>query len=92
YRMAGNLRGALAYYRAVFEDIEQNKHLAAIRLKTPILALGGDVGMSPNIYDAMKPLGENVEGGIVGDCGHYMPEEQPAIIAERMLRFFGEDL
>ncbi|MBN8943023.1 MAG: alpha/beta hydrolase [Rhizobiales bacterium] len=91
YRMAGNLRGALAYYRAVFEDIEQNKHLATIRLKTPILALGGDVGMSPGIYEAMKPLGENVQGGIVADCGHYMPEEQPAVIAEHMLRFFGED-
>lgn len=91
YRMTGNLRGALAYYRAVFEDIEQNKHLAGIKLKTPILALGGDVGMSPNIFDAMKPLGEHVEGGIVAACGHYMPEEQPAIIAEKMLTFFGQD-
>lgn len=91
YRMAGNLRGALGYYRAVFEDIEQNRQLADVRLKTPILALGGDVGMSPNIFEAMKPLGDHVEGGVIADCGHYMPEEQPAVVAERMLAFFGVD-
>lgn len=91
YRMTGNLRGALAYYRAVFEDIRQNQELADVRLRTPILALGGDVGMSPNIFEAMKPLGENVQGGVVANCGHYMPEEQPEVIAERMLAFFAED-
>lgn len=91
YRMTGNLRGALAYYRAVFEDIRQNQELADVRLRTPILALGGDVGMSPNIFEAMKPLGENVQGGVIADCGHYMPEEQPEIIAERMRAFFAED-
>lgn len=91
YRMTGNLRGALAYYRAVFEDIRQNRELAHVRLKTPILALGGDVGMSPGIYEAMRPLGENVQGGVIADCGHYMPEEQPEIIAERMRAFFAED-
>ena len=88
YRQPGNLRGALAYYRAVFEDIEQNKPLANKKLDTPILALGGDVGMSPQIYEAMKPLGSDVQGGVIHNCGHYMPEEQPEIIAERMVEFF----
>lgn len=88
YTQPGNLRGALAYYRAVFEDIEQNRHLANQKVTTPILALGGDVGMSPGIFEAMKPLATSIEGGIVKNCGHYMPEEQPEEIGDRMVKFF----
>jgi len=90
YTQPGNLRGALAYYRAVFEDIEQNQALATRVLHTPMLALGGDVGMSPGIFEAMRSLGSNVQGGVIKNCGHYMPEEQPEVIATRMLEFFND--
>lgn len=88
YAVPGNLRGALGYYRAVFEDIEQNKSLASHKLKTPILALGGDVGMAPKLFEAMKPLGEDVSGGVIENCGHYIPEEQPDQLAKLMATFF----
>lgn len=88
YTQPGNMRGALAYYRAVYEDIEQNKPLANKKLETPILALGGDVGMSPGIFEAMKPLASTLEGGVIKNCGHYMPEEQPEEIGARMVDFF----
>ena len=88
YTQPGNLRGALAYYRAVYEDMDQNKLLANKILTTPVLALGGDVGMSPGIYEAMKPFCSHIEGGVVKDCGHYMPEEQPKAISKAMLDFF----
>jgi hypothetical protein len=29
-----------------------------------------------------------VEGGVLPQCGHWMPEEQPAALAERLLAFF----
>lgn len=88
YKQPGNLRGALAYYRAVLDDAEQNTSLAAKKIETPILALGGDFGMSPDIYDAIKPLAAHVEGGVIQNCGHYMPEEQPDEIAAKMIKFF----
>lgn len=88
YKQPGNLRGALAYYRAVLDDAEQNTSLAAKKIETPILALGGDFGMSPGIYEAIKPLATHVEGGIIQNCGHYMPEEQPEEIGARMVKFF----
>lgn len=88
YKQPGNLRGALAYYRAVLDDAEQNMSLAAKKIETPILALGGDFGMSPDIYDAIKPLATHVEGGVIQNCGHYMPEEQPEEIGARMVKFF----
>jgi pimeloyl-ACP methyl ester carboxylesterase len=70
--------------------MEQNAELGKARIETPILALGGDFGSAPNIYDAMKPLGADVRGGVVKDCGHYIPEEQPEILSQKMLEFFGE--
>ncbi|WP_148253429.1 alpha/beta fold hydrolase [Aidingimonas lacisalsi] len=91
YKQPGNLRGALEYYRAVLEDVEQNKSLATTKIETPILALGGDVGMSPDIFEAMKPLASDIEGGVVRHCGHYMPEEQPEEIGEKMIDFFKKD-
>ncbi len=91
YRKLGNLGGMLGYYRAVFEDMAQNAELAKTKVKTPILALGGDNGSAPDIYEAMKPLCENVRGGVVEDCGHYIPEEQPEVLAARMFEFFEED-
>jgi pimeloyl-ACP methyl ester carboxylesterase len=28
--------------------------------------------------------------GVVGDCGHYIPEEQPEVLAAKMIEFFDE--
>jgi len=39
----------------------------------------------------MKPLCEDVRGGVIKDCGHYIPEEQPAVLAEKMIEFFELD-
>lgn len=88
YSSLGGMRGMLGYYRAVLEDIEQNRLLATTPIVTPILALGGDVGSAPDIHAAMKPLGKNVQGGVIANCGHYIPEEQPVALAEEMLKFF----
>jgi pimeloyl-ACP methyl ester carboxylesterase len=88
YRTLGCLRGMLGYYRAVLEDMEQNREFGGCRLTTPVLALGGDVGSAPDIYDAMQAYAADVRGGLVADCGHYIPEEQPAALAQEMLAFF----
>lgn len=91
YRKLGNLNGMLGYYRAIFEDMTQNAELAKAKVKTPILALGGDRGSAPDIYEAMKPLCEDVRGGVIKDCGHYIPEEQPKALAAKMIEFFEQD-
>jgi hypothetical protein len=53
-----------------------------------MLALGGASGMAPNLYEALLPLGDRVEGGVIADCGHFIPEEKPEELTERMLAFF----
>jgi pimeloyl-ACP methyl ester carboxylesterase len=88
YASLGGLRGMLGYYRAVEEDMLQNRQWFASKITTPVLALGGDVGSAPNIHELMKPLCENLSGGVIEDCGHYIPEEQPQALAAELVRFF----
>jgi pimeloyl-ACP methyl ester carboxylesterase len=87
YSSLGGMRGMLGYYRAVLEDIDQNAPLQKKLLNVPVLALGGDVGSAPDLYDRMKPLGSDVRGGVIAACGHYLPEEQPEVVAREISAF-----
>ena len=79
--------GMLGYYRAAHQDALQNRELRDAPLTVPVLALGGDRGSAPNLYEALKPLARDLQGGVLSDCGHYIPEEQPRELARRMLAF-----
>jgi pimeloyl-ACP methyl ester carboxylesterase len=87
YSLPGGMRGMLGYYRAVIQDMEQNQALLTRKLKLPILALGGDGGSAPDIHSAMRPLGEDVRGGVLSNSGHYIPEEQPEALAAELVAF-----
>lgn len=58
----------------------------------PVLALGGARtearGRGEEPLESLRAIATNVQGGVLPDCGHFIPEEQPAILAERLLRFF----
>lgn len=76
----------LGYYRAVIKDMAFNRALfAAI---PSVLALSGDVGSAPKIFDAMKPLAANIFGGVIENSGHYIPEEQPEALVAELRKFF----
>ena len=81
------MRGMLGYYRAVLEDIEQNKEHMGRKLDVPILALGGDVGSAPDLYELVKPLGHNVRGGLIAQSSHYILEEQPETLPREITSF-----
>ena len=87
YSGLGGMRGMLGYYRSVLTDIEQNKMLARSLIEIPILALGGDQGSAPDLYDRIKPLAAEVYGGLIKNSGHYIPEEQPFALVEQIIEF-----
>jgi pimeloyl-ACP methyl ester carboxylesterase len=57
-------------------------------LTIPVLALGGEFGMNMIPFNDLKAVAENVRGGIVEDCGHYIAEEQPEELTRQLLEFF----
>ncbi|MFL4901673.1 alpha/beta fold hydrolase [Streptomyces sp. MMS24-I2-30] len=90
YQAPGGMRGMLGYYRAVLEDIEQNTPLMQRKIDVPILALGGEVGSAPDLYESMQPLGRDVRGGVIARSGHYIPEEEPEALAREISDFVND--
>lgn len=88
YSLPGALRAGFQYYRAgLQEDLE---HLSSCteKLKMPVLAWGGQTFLA-NIVPAWQTVAENVQGGMVEHCGHFIAEEKPEFVIEQALKFFG---
>jgi pimeloyl-ACP methyl ester carboxylesterase len=94
YSRPGALRAGFEYYRALPRDLADNEALLAsgFRLPMPVLALGGARtearGRAEEPLESLRVIASNVRGGAVPECGHFIPEEQPALLAERLLDFF----
>jgi len=91
YCAPGAMRSGFAYYRAIFDDIIQNQEYAKVKLKMPVLALGGQTATGMRMFQTMQAIAENVRGGMIKDCGHYIPEECPDYLVEQLLAFLGEE-
>jgi pimeloyl-ACP methyl ester carboxylesterase len=95
YRQPGALRAGLAYYRAIGTDVRDNEAARErFKLPMPVLALGGGkaFGRGGETLESLKRVATDVRGGVVEDCGHWMAEERPELIAGALLDFFGEDM
>lgn len=88
YARPGAMSRGFAYYRAVAKSSKQNKEFSKAKLAMPVLARGGESGTGDRLKSAMESLALQVEGGMIEDCGHYVMEEQPEVVAHELLRFF----
>jgi pimeloyl-ACP methyl ester carboxylesterase len=88
YSRPGGMSNGFAYYRAVTTNSLQNKEFAAKKLQMPVLALGGQSALGRNLLVLMESLAVDVHGGEIEDCGHYVMEEQPEVVASKLLDFF----
>ena len=85
--------------RAGFEDYRAGatidlEHDAADRGKkvaAPTLVLWGAnrTPQSADMLGVWKARCERVEGYAVPECGHFIPEEQPAAVIDAILKFAG---
>ena len=72
--------GAMGVYRAAFTSIEQTEPLAGLpglKVRVPVVALGGEKGLGERVAAMVKMVASNVEGAVVAGCGHFLPEERP---------------
>ena len=94
YRQPGAMRAGFNLYRATAQDIEDNQaFLAQGKLAMPVLCYGGTAGRGRGMaaMESWQRVAEDVRGGIVEGCGHWIPEERPEWVVERLLEFFGEE-
>ncbi len=91
----GAVEAALADYRETYEvDVPRYRaeRAAGVGMTVPVALLWGDGGNLagqpvPEIWgEVATDVRSTVE---IEDCGHYLPEERPEIVAEHLLRFAG---
>jgi pimeloyl-ACP methyl ester carboxylesterase len=96
YAQPGAMRAGFAYYRNIPKNVADNRALlqSGFRLPMPVLAVGGGRteargrGREPEL--SLREIAGHVQGMVVSESGHFVPEEQPQVIAERLLQFFSD--
>jgi pimeloyl-ACP methyl ester carboxylesterase len=94
YSQPGAMRAGFSYYRALPQDAATNREIVArMKLQMPVLAIGGDKarGRGKEAEESLRRVATNVRGEVIADCGHFIPEEQPEILARMLLDFFAEE-
>jgi haloacetate dehalogenase len=90
FRQPGAMRAAFEDYRAGGSvDLEHDAADRQRRVTAPTLVLWGQARTSQaaDMLGAWQARCERVEGFAVPDCGHFIPEEQPAVVVRAVLRF-----
>jgi len=72
---------------ALLEDLE-NLSSCTRKLTVPVLAWGGQAFLG-NIAPAWQDVANDVRGGEIERCGHYIAEEKPEFAIQPGLEFFG---
>jgi pimeloyl-ACP methyl ester carboxylesterase len=90
YSAPGGLRGGFEYYRAYDEDAEHNKEHTEEDLEMPVLALGGEASFGSMPVEDMEAVATDVDGEVVERAGHWIPEERPDYLVERLRGFLDE--
>jgi haloacetate dehalogenase len=88
----GALRAGFHDYRATFPDdldADDASAAAGAKLTMPLLALWGATGLTGTlpVVDIWREYATDVDGEAIQECGHFLPEEQPAAVADRLLHF-----
>jgi haloacetate dehalogenase len=91
----GSVDAILADYRAGMEvDPEhwQQQAAAGVKMTVPLLVMWGGSGPTANapVLEAWNQVADDVRGGPVDGAAHYVHEQQPQEVGERILAFADE--
>jgi haloacetate dehalogenase len=92
----GAVTAALNDYRVTYEiDVPRYRaeRAAGLQVTVPTLLMWGDRGNLAGmpVSDVWRKVANDIRGALeIADCGHYLPEEQPEVVAEHLLRFANE--
>lgn len=92
FRQAGAMRAAFDDYRAGASiDLEHDAADRHRKIAVPTLVLWGQSRptQAADMLAVWGPRCEQLEGFGVPECGHFIPEEQPAAVVRAILKFVG---
>ena len=89
-------REQIYYYRALPQDIADNQTvLARGKLELPVLLITGDKGRARGAREALEAarrIAIDARCCEIADCGHYVPEEKPEALSQKLITFFSENV
>ncbi len=94
YSQPGAMRAGFSLYRNIPRNVADNRALldSGFRLGMPVFAVGGGRtearGRAREPERSLREIANDVEGMVVAEAGHFVPEEQPQLLAQRLLQFF----
>ena len=77
--------GSMGIYRAAFASIAQTEPLTAKKVTVPVIALGGEKGLGTKVGEMVAMVADDVEAHTLAGCGHFITEEQPAVVVDHIL-------
>jgi pimeloyl-ACP methyl ester carboxylesterase len=83
------MRAGFEYFRVFPINAEQNKEYAKTKLEMPILAMGGSASLGNITAISMQKVANNVTGEVIPLTSHFIAEEQPDFVIEKLVNFFG---
>lgn len=96
YSQPGAMRAGFNYYRTLPQDIADNQIVLARRkLELPVLFITGDKGRArgaKEALDAARRIAIDARCYEIADCGHYVPEEKPEELSQKLITFFSENV
>jgi pimeloyl-ACP methyl ester carboxylesterase len=87
----GAMRASMAHYGALPVDLKHNQENAKTKLEMPVLALGGEISFAGGVQKSLEQVANDVRGGVIAGCAHWVAEEQPEALLEQLFSFFGEE-
>jgi pimeloyl-ACP methyl ester carboxylesterase len=94
YSQAGAMRAGFNYYRALPQDVADNRATLATGFKLPMPTLGlgggGPRGRANLVVESLRRVAVHASGGSIADCGHFIPEEKPEESAKHLREFLAK--
>lgn len=87
YTHPGAFRAAMEMYRQFPQDAADNRSAGPLPAGLKVLALGAETRWGPRVAQRLGAASDNVRGGAVPDSGHFISEEQPALLVQALLDF-----
>jgi len=89
YIEPGGMRAAFQHYGTLLEDGRENRTNFHSKLTMPALVLNGEKGiLQTQTLGCVRQVAENIESELIPESGHAFAEDNPAWVAERLIRFF----
>ena len=91
YALPNKMHAGFEYYRSLFEDGRQNREFAQTKLTMPVLTLvGGEGVVGDRLRQGIEAVAENVQSDVIQNSGHWLAEEQPDVLAQKLITFFDQ--